>query len=193
MGIRSFFGLDAEETHLDDGWTELSRDLGMELRRSKGDFVALTGVLDRHRTTVVRSRGKVKIEVKFRSDLRSFSIRSRSKNLKTNRVDVLTGDELFDPNYRVLIHKNQDPSPTLEFLSSRRRRAIEALGSALPLDEIEEDELEVKFDSVPSPAELRDAISLCVQVAKSLDVASLSTPQDTIVETPQDKVVDRRA
>ncbi len=195
MGIRSFFGQEAEdqdnEDEHDDGWGALGQSLGMDLRRSQGDTAVLTGVLDGHRTLIQKYRGKVGIKVKFRSGIESFSIRDRSSNLKTNRVDIATGDHEFDLKFRLLLHKKRNPAEVLDYLTPQRRVTILTLGKAVSIREIEEDDLEVELETVPTSAELQQVLALCVTAAKYLD--KQWAPQDAVDETPQDAVIDRQA
>lgn len=174
---------------------EVALDLGLQLRRAGRNYIELTGVVAGHRVKAAQSNHRTEVEVSFDSGLRDLSIRRRSANLKTSRVDVATGDVHFDASYRLLLNKSADPQAALAYLTPQRREVIAALGDAVEIDEIEEDELEVTVRAGIGASELRQAIELCVAAAQALDKAgstpgpAAQTPQDAVVETPQDRIL----
>lgn len=158
-------------TEEDKPFSLLAEELGLGFQPSKRGFgPSIRGEVDGHRLKVAVAPGfRNEISVKFNSGLNDLSIRSRSRNLRTNRVDVQTGDQTFDQHCRLLLRPTTDAAQVLEYLTPQRREIILALEQAFDLDEIEEGELEVRFGETPSADELREAISVVLLAATALD------------------------
>lgn len=186
MGFFSPFGRKnnqaAESVPQDDLHREfraLARELGLHFRTGGRDHIDLSGETSGLRVRAVVSTQTSSINVRFNSGLRDLSIRSRWQDLRTSRVDVPTGDEVFDASFRLLLKKGSDPIPVVDYLTPNRREAIFVLQGVVPIREIEEDDLEVRFESTPTSSELRQAIIACINAAKALDVSA--PPQDQVL------------
>lgn len=185
-----------------DGWREAAQELDLKalVRNTRGSESTMRGEIDGHRVTVKgRHGGEPEIEVRFESGLRSMDIDPRRKSVGSGRSnETLTGDVAFDEAYRVRARPDGDDRDFLKWLTPERREILVVLGDALRVDEIDENELEVKLGrSDWTSNELVQAVQLCVLVATILDRShthrrELEGPQDAVRPTspaPQDRVI----
>ena len=186
MGLFSAFGRNKErrsdggpQDDRDAEFRALAHDLDLEFRRAGQHHLELSGYIDGYRIVATISKFASGVKVRFDSGLSDLSIRSRWQDLRTNRVDFATGDEAFDASFRVLLKKDGDPASALDYLNPQRREAIFVLQGIVPIKEIEEDDLEVRFDAEPSSSEFRQAILGCLNAARALDAST--PPQDRVL------------
>lgn len=180
-------------------WEEAGRELGLKTlpRTKQGSISTMRGEIDGHRVNVkCRLGGEPEIEVRFESGLRTLDIDPRRRPVGSGgSAEVVTGDLAFDEAYRVRSNPTVDERELMGWLTPERREILVVLGDALAVEEIEEDELEVRLGrSEWTPAELVQAVQLCVLVAKILDGSHVARrrldPQDALLEDtqPQDAV-----
>ena len=187
-----------------DQWTAAARELGFTAREGRKQRPAtMHGVLDGHKANVIAYGGtQPEIEVRFSSGLRNLDIDGRREGTVRigNTNELPTGDPSFDQLYR--ISAAHDENMVMRWLTPERRSALVTLGETLNVQEVEEDELEVKLGTtIWQSTDLVEAVRLCVVVAKILD-ESYASPviqdapiQDEVIQDPdiQDAVIDDKA
>ena len=134
VGFLSAFGRGdySEQINEEAELQALAKELGVNFRRSGKHYRDLTGVIAGHRVVATMTMHAQGVTVDFESGLQDLSIRSRSQKLKTYRVDVPTGDPIFDASFRLLLDKDTPTRMPLEYLTPERRRTIMALDEAVP-------------------------------------------------------------
>jgi len=144
--------------------------------RSGRNFVSLFGEIDGHRVSADANGPSLRVKVKFDSGMHDLSIRQSDSGIRTNRVDVDTGDAEFDAVFRLLLDTRDHPRAVLDYLNPYRRQIIRQLGQAFKVHEIEEDELDIRLQHKPTVAEIAHAIDWGVHAAKALSMGA--PPQD---------------
>lgn len=174
-------------------WAAACERLGLQTAPPrKNRHLSARGVVDGLRVSLEDDPRGPEIEVDFllpieRMDIRPATTRTKIIGLK----QVPTGDVVFDA--QMVVHA-ADPATITEFLTPLRRESILALNAAVMIEEIDDDELEVRLPSTEwTTSELVDAVQLVVQVAQILTGVTEPVPpapQDAVptAATPQDAV-----
>lgn len=178
MGIVLRFGGPKKES--EDAIRQLGDSLGFRCSRpGKKEGPTLRGVIDGYKVKVrTSSKNQCRIEVDYKSGVRDFSIHRRSSNLLTNRIDVLTEDEQFDSQFRLMTRADIQPGDVLNYLTAQRRQIVSALGAAFSDVAVKDDEIDVRMPADISIDQMRNAIETCVLAAKGLDRST--SPQDAV-------------
>ncbi len=201
-GIHVYLGRTRGDPLWERQWAEAADELGLrpKFRNSSNSMSTMRGEIDGHQVTVKSYRHKApEIDVRFWSGLRSVDIDPRREGRRHSGGEVSTGDPAFDAAYRVSDRAGVSDEELHAWLTPARREILLVLGDALEVEEIEENELEVLLGRDEwTPAELVQAVELCVLVAKTLDKSYQprrlsiqdASPQDEIRPdvTPQDRV-----
>ena len=154
----------------------------------------MRGRIDGHRVSVSGYRNQPpEIEVHYSSGLSSVDISPRAGRT-SNRSELSILDPEFAMQFVVYTSvEGEGEAEIRSWLTLERRQAIATLGELVDLDDIEEDEIEVRLRSSEWIApELVRAVQLCVDTAKRLDESFVDdTPQDQIRfdDTPRDDAV----
>ena len=177
-------------------WNVVANTLGLGIS-TRGRSHYMTGTIDGFRVSVEDRVGGAKVEVDYESTLREFDIRpTRTQGRRfTNTEPILTGNADFDAVFESQSHR---PDELRNFLTPVRQVALLALHSAVRIDEVDEDEIEVRLPSPCSPSDTIEAIKLVVYVAGVLSSTATTPPQtaepirhnvqDTFVSAPQDTI-----
>ena len=183
-------------------WEHAAHELGLKahVRKSNNDSSSMRGDVDGHRVSVTTKGGRnPEIEVRFESGLRWMDIDRRREGSvrRSDDREQPTGNVTFDEYYRVRSVEGRGDG-VVEWLNPARQEILVVLADALSVDEIEENEIEVRLGRDEwTASELVQAVQLCVLAAQVLDQSHKSnalgqTPQDRIVPDaayPQDRVV----
>ena len=188
-------GTDQAATPSSD-WNVVASTLGLRTApRRRSQY--MWGTIGEFSVSLDGRSGGAKIEVEYESTLRDFDIRPKVHNGRrfTNAEPVLTGNAEFDAAFETHSHR---PEELLNFLTPVRQVALLALHSAVAIDEIDEDEIEIRLPATCSPSDTIEAVELAVYVAGVLSgTATTPTPtatsrhndvQDTLMSAPQDTI-----
>ena len=168
-------------------WNEVARTLELELSHdSDDDEVSMRGTINDHWVSVEHDDDGIEIEVNYRSGTNPFFVTANASSSSRPGPGIHTGDEAFDTQLSV---HTRTPDELDDYLSAGRRNALLWLHSTFEIEEIDNQEIEVRFvESDWQPDELAAAIKLVVDVADILDagekVFMAPPPQDE----PDDEV-----
>lgn len=183
-------------TVTDGGWSErwnaAAHELDLSARVSSKQST-MRGEIDGHRVSVSAYRNsEPEIEVRFQSGLRSIDISPRNGRT-SKRPEFSIGDPDFESTFAVRLgFEDREIDAARRWFTPQRREIITVLNDALEIDDLDENELEVKLRRESwTPDELAQAVRLCVLVAKTLDQSYSPqdrTPTNDVREGPQDAV-----
>ena len=179
-------------------WRTVAEALGLRILTRRGTQ-HMSGTIDGFRVSVEDRAGGAKVEVDYKSPLRDFEIRPISKGRTiTNAERILTGNQAFDAVFNAYCYQAEE---FRAFLTPPRQETLLALHSALTIDEIDEDEIEVRLPSPCDPSDMIDAIELAIDVARVFSNTAVpqpptalpvqpqrSAPQDRVISSPQDTI-----
>lgn len=154
-------------TGLRTDWSEVARELDLELVSGSDSKQALRGTVSGHWVTVEKVDTGVSINMNYHSGVAPFTVIPTGKQRDSFAVANLTGDEAFDGE---LVVETATPGELDDYLSPARRNALLWLTSAFEVDTVSDEHIRVLFTQRRANAEsIISAVRLVEDIAGILD------------------------